>query len=80
MSLHINSELKLKFLISFKPLEFFLAVFDMFKLKQYQLFPVISMHVEKQCSSPFKCMHVSIYKKVCLSETDRHTETLGRRE
>ena len=23
-----------------------------FKIKQYQLFPVISMHVEKQCSSP----------------------------
>ena len=25
-----------------------------FKIKQYQLFPVISMHVEKQCSSPLR--------------------------
>ena len=26
----------------------------LFKIKQYQLSPVISVHVEKQCSSPLK--------------------------
>ena len=40
---------------------FVLAVFDIFKMKEYQLFLVISVHVEKQwnCSLSRRCkLHV----------------------
>ena len=54
-SLHIFKLIKILIPYNFLTLwNFFLQFSTFFKIKQYQLFPMISMHVEKQCSSPLK--------------------------
>ena len=52
-SLHIFKLIKILILYNFLTVwNFFLQFSTFFNMKQYQSFPVISMHVEKQCSSP----------------------------
>ena len=54
-SLHIFKLIKILNLYNFLTLWIFFLQFSIFfKMKQYQLYPVISMHVEKQCSSPLR--------------------------
>ena len=51
-SLHISKLIKILIPYNFLTLwNFFLQFSTFFKMKQYNLFPVISMPVEKQCSS-----------------------------
>ena len=69
-SLHISKLIKVLIPYNFLTIwNFFLQFSSFFKLKQYQLFPVISVHVEKQYSSPLKqdsiCSHrASVWEKV----------------
>ena len=52
-SLHIFKLIEIKIPSNFLALwNFFLQFSTSFKIKQYRLSPVISMHVENQCSSP----------------------------
>ena len=54
-SLHIFKLIKIQISYNFLTLwNFFLQFSTFFKIKQYQLFPMISMHVDKQCSSPLR--------------------------
>ena len=54
-SLHIFKLIKISILYNVLTLwNFFLQFSTFFKMNQYQLFPVISMHVEKQCNSPLR--------------------------
>ena len=54
-SLRIFKLIKINILCNFLALwNFFLQFSTLFKIKQYQLSPVISMHVENQCSSLLK--------------------------
>ena len=52
-SLHIFKLIKISNPYNFLTFwNFFVQFSTFFKMKQYMLFPLISMHVEKQCSSP----------------------------
>ena len=63
-SLHIFKLIKIKIPCNFLALwNFFLQFSTLFKIKQYQLSPVISMHVENQCSSPLIPVNMSKLKK-----------------
>ena len=54
-SLHIFKLIKISILFNFLTVwNFFLQFSTFFNMKKYQSFPVISMHVEKQCSSPLR--------------------------
>ena len=58
-SLHIFKLIKISNLYNFLTLWIFFLQFSTFlKMKQYQLCPVISMHVEKQSSSPLRYMGI----------------------
>ena len=60
-SLHIFKLIKISIPYNFLTLwNFFLRFSIFFKIKQYQLFPVISMHVEKQYSSPLRLKNLSV--------------------
>ena len=65
-SLHIFKLIKISIPYNFLTIwNFFLQFSTFFKMKQYQLVLVISMHVEKQCSSPLRtqaCKYFSIFK------------------
>ena len=52
-SLHIFKLIKLSIPYNFLTIwNFFLQFSTFFKLRHYQLFPMISVHVKKQCSNP----------------------------
>ena len=52
-SLHIFKLIKIKIPHTFLTLwNFFLQFSTFFKIKQFHLFPMYSVHAEKQCSSP----------------------------
>ena len=54
-SLYIFKPIKISIPDNFLTLwHFFLQFSTFFKMKHYQLFPVISAHVEKQCCSPLR--------------------------
>ena len=56
-SLHVSKLIKISIPYNLLILWNFILQFSTFlMMKQYQLSPVISMHVEKQCSSPLKGM------------------------
>ena len=58
-SLHIFKLIKISIPYNFLTLwNFFLQFSTVFKMKQYHLFPVISMPVEKQCSSPLNTVEL----------------------
>ena len=60
-SLHIFKLIKILSPYNFLTLwNFFLQCSTLFKIKQYQLCPVISMHVEKQCSNSLKQTYAKI--------------------
>ena len=60
-SLHTFKLIKILIPYNFLTLwNFFLQFSIFFKIKQYQFFPMISMHVEKQCSSPLSRSKVKV--------------------
>ena len=60
-SLHIFKLIKISIPYNFLTIwNFFLQFSTFFKMKQYQLVLVISMHVEKQCSSPLKNLNPKV--------------------
>ena len=50
-------------------MEFSLQFSIFFKIKQYQSFPVISVHVEKLCGSPLKLVSKNVSRaQICVSK------------
>ena len=73
-SLHILKLIKISIPYNFLTLWNFFSQFSIFfKMKQYQLFPAISVHVEKQCSSPLNKLcanegEIGCYREVVIVE------------